>query len=289
MDTTLHIDYLTITTPHAAWGVTRSEGQDVMDYYEQCAFACLHEHPTFCHQSRVGVRETLSGMSGFKLRRFYPTFGWTLFGGASHGRICMQFPGEACHALRMDTGADGESIGLRGLMTEGRNRFTRIDIAGNWRTGASVDSVAASFKKIDLSQHPRYPSGTGLTQWISGLSGEQRGLVYRYFHPHPRADWIRIEFRLHGTSAENLRGEILQHGLLPPYKSLLAARGFDDEVMRNALGIGVESARIAYQKRQKAGSLKWLYGTALKSVKTAMETGILTFEDIVRYLGGTDD
>lgn len=284
MDTHVHIDYLSISTPHAAWSATRGQDDSEIDYYERAAFNVLSTHPTFCHESAKDVRLDMAGTFGYKFRRFYPTFGWMLFGGATHGRILLQLPGEACHGLRMDTNAAGDSIGLRPFLEEPRNRITRIDIAGNWRTPLSVDGVASAFKDTDLSKYRRDPSGTGLTQWLTGQTSEQRAVVYRYYPPHPRSDWLRIEFRLFGESAENARASIMKEGLLPTYKALLASKNFNDPNMLNALGVGHEAAKVAYARRQRAGSLKWLYGTAMKSIKTAIQTGILNRDELLQYL-----
>jgi len=284
MDTHVHIDYLSISTPHAAWSVTRGQDDSEIDYYERAAFAALSTHPTFCHESKKDVPHDMVGTFGFKFRRFYPTFGWMLFGGAAHGRILLQMPGEACHGLRVDTDSAGQTVGLRPFLEEPRNRITRIDIAGNWRTQLSVDAVASAFQDTDLSKYRRDPSGTGMTQWLTGQTSEQRAVVYRYYPPHPRSDWLRIEFRLFGESAENARASIISEGLLPTYKALLASKNFSDPNMLNALGVGHEAAKIAYQRRQRAGSLKWLYGVAMKSIKTAIQTGILDRDELIRYL-----
>jgi len=288
MNTTLHIDYLTISTPSFAGAPYEGESMDIHDYYTRAAYHTLRDYPTFCRESMKGEKTVLGGGSGFKHRTFHKHGGWTVFYGSSHGRIAIFLPGEACHRLRSEVGKDGAPVGLGGLLTSPYNRMTRIDIAGNWQTNAGVDVIAACFRKKDMSKYPRVPSETGISQYIGGDKSDKRAIVYEYFKPHPRHGWTRIEFKLFKEVAQKAQKNIITEGLLPVYLRLLKDWRFDNPIMLNALGVGVEGSPIAYQKRQKAGSLAWLYGTCLTALRNGIAEGKITWPDIVAGVLGDD-
>jgi len=284
MDTTLHIDYLSISTPMAAWGALNEATDGVHDYAVRTAFCFFAGYPTFLDNARRGVRNVFAGGAGFKHRVFFATYGWSFFHGAGHGRTLLQLPGEACHALRRDTDSEGESIGLNPLLESPFNRITRIDVAASFRIPDDPLAIASLFKKKKPLDFSQINSETGRTVYIGAPTSEVHCRVYRYAPPHPRSEWLRIEFVLKGNHALRAQERIPIVGLEPIMKGLLASWGFEAPNLVKAIVSGVEAEKLAYQRRQKAGSLRWLYSVAIPALKTALDTGIATRPDVEALL-----
>lgn len=285
MDATLHIDYLSVSTKAAAWSPPTDFEYDIHGYYRHAALIALSMYPSFVHNSMKGVRDVGNGGSGYKHRTHFSEFGWTIFYGSSHGGLQIALPGQACHALRMDTDSEGESVGLNPLLTSSFNKVTRLDIAATFRDGCEPLWLAAHFRNKDVHKMSQINSETGRTVYIGAPTSEVHCRVYRYAPPHPRHEWIRIEFVLKGNHALRAQQRIPDIGLEPIMKGLLDSWGFSADEYVNAIIKSGESERIAYESRQKAGSLRWLFGVAIPSLKTALDTGIITRADVQRLLG----
>jgi len=285
METRMHIDYLSISTPSSSLALRPEDETTGHQYDSMCAKSLLGEYPSFVHHSWNGVKTELQGDIGFTRRTFFSEYGWMLFGGANHGRILVQLAGEACHALRQETDAEGESKGLKPLLLREASRFTRIDIAADFKTEDSVDFIASQFSKMSPLDYDRDASETGVTQYLGGKKSLKRAAIYRYKPPHPRHEWTRIEMRFYGELAENAKAQILDKGILPVWRSAVLDWGFSLNTYINALGVGAEQARVAYAKRQKAGSLRWLYKVAIPALKSALDTGVVTLADVHSLLG----
>lgn len=290
MDTYLHIDYLSLSLNSILLSpVERPETMTIDEFYQAKVRSALQAYPSFVHHNFNGVHWDGEGGAGFKRRHHFETDGWTFFYGASHPRMLIQLAGQACHSLRRETDRDGNSIGLKPLFLIPDVRMTRIDIAGNWRTDMSPDVAAGFFSKKKASDYPRIPSETGLTQYINSAKSEVHAAIYRYFPPHPRSDWLRIEFRLSGEVARNAQEKIPSVGLLPIYKGLMSNWGWSNSVMISELGDGVEQQRLAYQKRKQAGSLKWLYEVAIPAVQRAIKKGDYSLDEFIEGIETIDD
>jgi len=285
MDTTTHLDYISISAKPSDFGFAHFQELPTIQDAQAAAFAMLGEFPQFCRAAAKDAHQDLGGKNGFTMRRFYPLHGWTLFAGAWHGRILIQLPGEACHALRQEPDGAGGSKSLNLLLMKEQFRITKLDLCTNWRTTKSVDEIAGSFSKKDMKDYPRIPSETGLSQYIGSRTSDKFAIVYVWFAPHPRHEWVRIEFKTKAETAEVLRRNILKEGLLPPFKRMLFDWGFSDETMINSMSIGPEGERVAYQQRAKGGSLAWLYGTCIVSLKKAIDRGLIPPADVYSLLG----
>lgn len=284
MDATLQIDYLSISTPATAWGSPPEGEYNIHEYYKSAAFNALSAYPSFCHHSATGIQTVSGGGYGYKHRLFFAFGSWTILYGAAHGRLLIQLPGESCGLLRLDTDAEGLSIGLSPLLLPPASRITRVDIAATFKDGISTDALAALFKKKNPSDYTRIASETGVTQYIGNRASERFLRVYRFAPPHPRSDWIRIEFELKGHHAARAQEQIPKVGLQPIMKSLLDDWGFAGGDYVNSIISATDSQSLTYASRQRAGGVRWLMGTALPAVKKAIHEGQLLRSEVNAYL-----
>jgi len=289
MDTYTHVDYISISTKHANWGVSPTSDGQAGDYVKEVVRAVLQAYPHFVQQSMAGGVDEGGGGSGYQHRLFFRFGGWTIFYGATHGHILIQLPGEACHLLRDESGRDGVKVGLSPIFSSPLIKCTRIDIACNWRCDLSPDEVASYFRKKDVRDYPRFPSQTGVTQYIGSPTSEKSVKVYRYEKPHPRHEWLRVEFRFNAPMSQQVQTELAAGNMLPVYVGALIDWGFDAANMLNPIAHGVEQVSLAYKKRQDAGSLAWVYGTALTGVRDAILRGEMDYEWAIRFLKGEVD
>jgi hypothetical protein len=286
MDNYTHVDYISISAQHAHFGNTEVSGQTQDEYFASAAFAVLGAYPSFLKSSRNEGYTVGGGGAGYKHRLFFRHGGWTVFYGASHGYFLVQLPGEACHRLRDEQDTKGLAVSLTPIFGNPFIKCTRIDVASNWRCGDAVDGIAQAFTKKVAADYPRFPSETGITQYIGSPKSEKSCKVYRYAPPHPRHEWIRIEFRFAAPMVGQVQ-EALSKGLLT--ETWVAAAidwGFDRSDMLNCITVGSEQVKLAYKKRQDAGSVAWVYGTALRAVRDAIAAGDMSLDYALTFIKG---
>lgn len=113
--------------------------------------------------------------------------GMTLYYHPALDNALVEISGRGCDWLR--------TVGLeRPVLHRARERVTRADLAVDIETATMPTefasfAVSERFKALGIQQ-----SDTGETCYIGSRKSERYCRVYRYFKPHPRSQYLRIEF-----------------------------------------------------------------------------------------------
>lgn len=119
------------------------------------------------------------------------------------GLVLVEHTGQGCTLLQ-------EEGLLIDIISAERDRATRLDVATDILTDASVPMFCEMGKDNRVKASGFQHSNTGETFYYGSKKSDRTVTVYRYYPPHPRADWLRIEHRLkknYAKQAANMIGQ----------------------------------------------------------------------------------
>ena len=121
------------------------------------------------------------------------------------GLVLIEHTGKGCTLL-------SEEGLLLDLIKRHRERVTRIDIATDILTDTSVPMFIEKGQNARVKSKGYQLSKTGETYYYGSKKSDRVVTVYRYYKPHPRADWLRIEHRFKGKQAKTV-ADLFAEGL----------------------------------------------------------------------------
>jgi DNA relaxase NicK len=194
---------------------------------------------------------------------------------SKNGLILTEHTGLGCTYL--------EEQGLLGtLINEQSENCTRIDIASDILTDitaiefiTSRDSKSAKSYKIEKSSH-------GLTYNLGSKHSERHVKVYRYDPPHPRSDFLRIEYTYHREDAKII-SRMLRDGVSIEDISVLSGKRYKWTHSCYKPHIPATDAEIkAWRPERKGGkTLFWLYKQVIPAIAKEVEAGHVDLEALI--------
>jgi len=132
--------------------------------------------------------------------------GITLYAGISLTHCCVEISGSGCEILI-------EKNLLESILTAVVDRITRIDIACDIETKISPVEFVAVTRHARMRSSGHQLSASGETCYVGSRKSERYARVYRYFAPHPRAAYLRVEHVFRSDHAVDAGYTILAAGL----------------------------------------------------------------------------
>lgn len=185
-------------------------------------------------------------------------FGFTYMDGQHSSVSVVQISGQGCSYLR-DKGW------LQNVLQDWHDRLTRLDIAIDFKTDTLPEPFARSrsSKRFDNGGHER--SDDGETWYVGRRTSARHARVYRYNAPHPRSDYLRLEYELHDKAAKDAGKAILEHSILEVARSLGAKFGWFHEAYTLDIDNTIKLPSLARVSQGKTE--RWVH----KAVKPALE------------------
>lgn len=198
------------------------------------------------------------------------------------GLMLIEHTGKGCQHLRNEHR-------LMHLLNETSERCTRIDLAVDMHNpGMAIEpkDFADNRGMKRTSAGGTQESKTGQTVYIGSRKSERYCRVYQYTEPHPRSDYMRIEYVMKKEYARRTAQEILLNGVHAVEKGMAAFYEWQHDLYdwsnhENLASVAVPSAHV---DRDKEKTLRWLYGTVTQSVMKMAREGNLDIEDFIRHL-----
>lgn len=168
----------------------------------------------------------------------------------------VEFTGQGCQRL-YKKGAFNMIAGLS------PDKVTRFDIAVDIRTDTMPrDFIAAGYSNR-IKTTGEASSETGQTCYLGSPKSDVMARVYRYNSPHPRHEFLRIEFQTRGKRAQQAIRLWLEHGPIKTAQHVAASFQFAHPEWE------LESARlepVPSQTKRDSKTMQWL----VKQVRPAM-------------------
>lgn len=203
--------------------------------------------------------------------------GVRVFGGGPNCTILYELTGRACEGIR---NAEAYTAFLSPVV----DHVTRLDLACDVRTETrptefSNDRENGRFKSIGFQR-----SETGETVYIGSAKSDRFARVYRYNHPHPRAENLRIEFVFRRQLAKDTAKLIVAEGSV---LRVAAAAGntfglkhpdWTPEIQTD------EKLSAPQGQRTSDGTVAWLYRSVAPAIQRLLIEGSLDWDDWTHYI-----
>jgi len=131
--------------------------------------------------------------------------GIVVFANPKINHILVEVSGTGCEYIR-NTGLEN------GVLEMAQMRLSRLDMAVDIETDIKPSDFAPKAQYASTISYSELNSKTGQTVYLGSTTSERYTRVYRYFHPHPRSKFLRVEFVFRRKVARVIGQEILVQG-----------------------------------------------------------------------------
>lgn len=194
-------------------------------------------------------------------------FGITVWYSSKINYTLLEFSGKGCQFLR-------ERNLLDSVLRAFAGKFTRIDVASDLLIPDSVFSFLPE-KNVParIKSKQRHVSATGETLYIGSMQSSEYTRVYRYYDPHPRSKFLRVETVYRKPNANDVA-------------TILLTEGFEPLVRRTGSRCGITDSRYEYSpdapeakfyRPDNGGSntYRWLINSAAPAFRRLVREGII--------------
>ncbi len=194
--------------------------------------------------------------------------GITLFAGISLNHCCVEISGQGCEIL-IQKGL------LERVLLAVQERITRIDIASDIETSISPLTFVGSLKHDRMRSSGHQLSASGETCYVGSRKSERYARVYRYFEPHPRSAYLRVEHVFRGDYARNVGGAILHTGVDNVASAAGEAFGWAHDTWQPNATTQVDLS-IVKAERTTGSTVYWLMKQVAPAFKRLCAEGVIT-------------
>jgi len=193
--------------------------------------------------------------------------GIMLYAGVSLNHCCVEISGQGCEKLI-------EADLLERIIHSVQDRITRIDIASDIETSISPVTFVGSLKHDRMRSSGHQLSASGETCYVGSRKSERYARVYRYFEPHPRAKYLRVEHVFRGDYACNVGRAILNSGLDNVASSAGSAFGWAHDTWQPDAQTEVDLS-IVKAERTTGSTVYWLMKQVAPAFKRLCAEGVI--------------
>jgi len=199
--------------------------------------------------------------------------GMRIYYRAGLDHLLVEIEGRGCAAL--------EKSGLTYLLLKAvKTRATRIDIATDLLTELRPTDFVKEGVSSVFKSHGSVVSETGDTQYIGSRTSQRYARVYRYNKPHPRSDYMRIEYVFRKEAAKDMASKIVLQGLKEMAKGSSTVFGWKHPIMAEYQS---DVDMTTYRPERKSGkTLRWLISQCAPAFKKLVDEGVI--EDPKQFL-----
>jgi len=191
--------------------------------------------------------------------------------GQTNSHVLVEFDGKACQVL------DAADL-LLPIISLTHTRCSRIDFAVDIECKtAPKEFIAQNDNKSFKSSGNKY-SPTGGTEYIGGRTSERMARVYRYYEPHPRHQFLRVEAEYKGDAAKAAAKYLSETDV---QTACLAAHAPFRWRHADWSSDIATTAKITYRtyKPTDANTVYWLYGDVITALRKAVRKDLIDFEE----------
>ena len=275
----VHIDWVSFTLPIG-------EGANIVtfgDFLHEADRLLLEIGTQHYEYIRDGKSfDMLVGRAPYRYQLQRDDRGVRIFGGGANRTILFELTGRACEGLR---GQENYKPFMAPLV----ERITRLDLACDIRTATrpsefSNDRNNQRFRSVGFQR-----SETGETCYIGSTKSDRFARVYRYNHPHPRSQDLRIEYVFRKRLAQSACEALLAADSL---MDLAAQTGVSFGFSHPDWNTGIENPealKVPIVPRTSNDTVAWLYKAVAPSIRRMLEEGSLDWQEYVDYIWNGDN
>lgn len=191
---------------------------------------------------------------------------------ATSGLILIEHTGQGCTLL------ETEGL-LMDIIQQYADRATRLDIATDMMTDTKPADFVALMGGGKTQSRGSRESITGATEYVGSEKSDRWCKVYRYYKPHPRHKFLRIEYTYKGKQAKVASSSLRQI----PLEELAIISGnrykWGHKCYKPHEG-ATDAILGAWRPDRKQGSTaRWLLAQAAPAMARMLHEGELTWDD----------
>ena len=200
-----------------------------------------------------------------------------IYGGGSNDTILIEISGRGCDGIR-------DHALARRICGEFSNRATRLDYAVDIRCRTLPTNFASKRKINTFRSNATIQSDTGETVYLGSPKSDRFARIYRYHHPHPRSELLRVEFVFRRGLARSAVGHLAQS---ESAQAFIASCG-------NTWGLDhadwqpdhETNERLKTESRSKTGdkTVSWLYTQVAPAIARLVKEDALSITDFLEHV-----
>jgi hypothetical protein len=174
---------------------------------------------------------------------------------------------------------------LFALIERTHERATRIDFAVDILTDVTPKEFIEKRSNTSFKSSGNKYSPSGGTEYLGGRSSERMARVYRYYFPHPRHEYLRVETEYKGDAAKASAKHLIKVGTAQASVDAHQPFGWTHPIWDIER---LKAERITYKtyRPDTASTLLWLYGDVVTAMRKAVKEGLIDFEDWLKFFRG---
>lgn len=192
------------------------------------------------------------------------------------GLILVEVTGQGC--------TDLEQRGLlMDVVTQYADRMTRIDLASDILCDTNPRDFVQQRGETKITAVGDFVSSTGHTCYVGSRKSDRKAKVYRYYAPHPRAAFLRIEYTYSGHQAKFAAKHLLQHGLESTIFASAARYQWQHPVWQPEQPSAAE-LKAWRPERGEAKTVTWLRTQVLAAIQKLDKAGVMSVQEYCDFL-----
>ncbi len=206
--------------------------------------------------------------------------GARIYGSSHTGTMLFELTGKGCGPLH------DEKTG-RAVVGCIHQRVTRFDIAVDIRTQLNPAEFANERSHDRFRSVSFIRSATGETVYVGSPKSDRFCRIYRYNHPHPRAELLRVEFVFRRKLARDAALQYSDEGNSQDFVARLGnTYGFVHQEWQPGSQTD-ERLRVPVMMRDDADTVYWLYHQVAPAITRLMDAGAFDIVEWLEHVYGT--
>lgn len=233
--------------------------------------AAIRNVPTFREGWAI---QNAKGFYSYRLR--HETTDATISYGSINAHLLVELAGKACNTF------DAADL-LMPLIQSTCERATRIDFAVDILCNTSPFEFIGKRGNVSFKSSGNKYSPTGGTEYLGGRSSDRMVRVYRYYEPHPRADFLRVEAEYKGSAAKASAAHLITAGVWQASLDAHHPFQWQHDVWQPDISTA-KPIKYSNYRPSNASTVHWIYGDVVTALRKAAATGLIDLDEWLKYL-----
>jgi len=169
------------------------------------------------------------------------------------------------------------------FISRNADSVTRIDLAADIKTDVMPFDFVAAGRSGRQKSISRINSAKGQTVYIGSPNSDRRLRVYRYYEPHPRHEFLRVEVMCRDELARAAATDVLIHGIGEAWRAAITPYGLEHELIYGAR-TDRKMERTLRNEPTAAGKLVWIHKQVVPALRAAIKSGLISADTLMALI-----
>lgn len=260
------IDWLSFSTPSLSYAFTEQDHDNasisILSHLLSLALGCQGAFSELDACGQHGKGRT------FHARSVHFAVGITVYYGGVHAPPLVEISGAGCDWLC-------KHVSVAAIASRNADTVSRIDFAADLHCTASPSEFVNAGLSARHTTRTSHKSDTGDTEYIGSPHSDRRARVYRYFPPHPRSEYLRIEVVLRRELAKQAASRLDNETTAQLWRAAADPYDFKHPHWR-VTEKNNEALKTMRNEKTTAARLRWLIKVCVPALRDAIAEGLVS-------------